>query len=62
MGLAALLQQTVTVRIVEPARDPTGLSGVLLTSLGLTGVLVLIAVAAGAVMAAVLYAIRSRSN
>jgi hypothetical protein len=61
MDLAALFQPPVTVRIVEP-RDPTGLADVLVRSLGLTGVLALIAVVAGIVMAAVLFAIRSRSS
>ncbi len=63
MGLAAFLQrEPVTVRIIEPRGDPTGLADVLLRSLGLTGVLALIAVVAGVVLAAVLFTIRSRSN
>jgi hypothetical protein len=62
MGLTALLlQPPVTVRIIEPKSDPTGgLGDLLLRSLGLTGVLVLIAVLAGAVFAAILFAIRAR--
>jgi hypothetical protein len=62
MGLAALFQPPITVRIIEPDTDPTGLADVLLRSLGLTGVLALIAVAAGVLLAAVLFAIRSRST
>ena len=61
MGLAALFQAPITVRIIEPNRDPTGLADVLIGSLGLTGVLALIAVVAGVLFAAVLFLIRSRS-
>ena len=62
MGLAPFFQSPVTVRIIPPDSDPTGLGDVLLRSLGLTGVLALIAVLAGVVFAAVLFAIRSRST
>jgi hypothetical protein len=63
MGLTALLQPPVTVRIIEPKADPTGgLADVLLTSLGLTGVLVIIALLAGAVFAGILFFVRSRSE
>jgi hypothetical protein len=62
MDLAALFQEPVTVRIVESNKDPTGLADVLIRSLGLTGVLALIAVAAGVLFAAVLFAIRSRTS
>jgi hypothetical protein len=63
MGLTALFQPPVTVRIVEPKSDPTGgLADVLLTSLGLTGVLVLIAIVAGAVFAGILFLVRSRTE
>ena len=61
MGLAAFFQPPVTVRIIEPNTDPTGLGDVLLRSLGLTGVLALVALVAGIVFAAVLFWIRSRS-
>jgi hypothetical protein len=63
MGLTALSQPPVTVRIIEPPVDPTGgLGEVLLTSLGLTGVLVLVALAAGAVFAGILFYVRSRQE
>jgi ABC-type phosphate transport system permease subunit len=63
MGVTALLQPPVTVRIIAPPEDPTGgLGDVLLGSLGLTGVMVLIAVAAGALFAGILFYIRSRSS
>jgi uncharacterized protein involved in exopolysaccharide biosynthesis len=63
MGVTALFQPPVTVRIIEPPVDPTnGLGDVLLASLGLTGVLVLIALAAGAVFAGILFYVRSRSS
>ena len=62
MGLAGFFQPPVTVRIIDPNTDPTGLGDVLLRSLGLTGVLTLLAVVAGVVLAAVLFWIRSRST
>jgi hypothetical protein len=62
MGLAGLFQPPVTVRIIDPNTDPTGLGDVLLRSLGLTGVLALLALVAGVVFAAVLFWIRSRST
>lgn len=63
MGLTALLQPPVTVRIIEPETDPTGgLADVLLTSLGLTGVLVVLALLAGAVFAGILFYVRARSE
>ena len=63
MGLRAFSQPPVTVRIIAPPEDPTGgLGDVLLGSLGLTGVMVLVALAAGAIFAGVLFYIRSRSN
>ena len=54
-------QQPLIVKIVEPPGDPTGLAAVLIGALGLTGVIVLIAVLLGLVMAGVLSWIRSRS-
>ena len=62
MGLTGFFQPPVTVRIIEPNTDPTGLGDVLLRSLGLTGVLALLALVAGIVFAAVLFWIRSRST
>jgi hypothetical protein len=63
MDLIALLQPPVEVRLVPPDSDPTGgLGRVLLRSLGLTGVMLLIAVAAGAVFAAILFAVRARRD
>ena len=50
----------IIVKIIEPNRDPTGLADVLIGALGLTGVLVLIAVIAAAIFAAVLFWSRSR--
>jgi MFS superfamily sulfate permease-like transporter len=58
MGLA--LQSQIVVKLVDPNKHPTGLADVLLTSLGLTGVMVLIAVVAGIVMAGLLFLWRSR--
>ena len=50
----------IIVKLVEPQGDPTGIGDVLIRALGLTGVLVLIAVALGLVTAGVLFLIRSR--
>jgi len=52
------LQSQIVVKLVD--KDPTGLGDVLLTSLGLTGVLVLVAIVAGLIMAAALFFWRSR--
>ena len=43
------------MKLVDPNKDPTGLADVLMKSLGLTGVMVLIAVVAGIVMAGLLF-------
>ena len=45
---------------IAPKRDPTGLAGVLLDALGLTGVLVLLALVAGVAVACILFLMRSR--
>jgi hypothetical protein len=50
----------VIVKIVEEPHDPTGLADVLIGSLGLTGVIVLFAVAAGLLFASLLFWYRSR--
>jgi hypothetical protein len=49
------------VKIVETPTDPTGLSDVLIGSIGLTGVIVLLAFLLGLVFGAVLFWLRSRS-
>jgi hypothetical protein len=49
------------VRIVETPHDPTGLADVLIGAFGLTGVLILLAIVAAAVMAAVLFWFRRRT-
>ncbi|HEV8348534.1 MAG TPA: hypothetical protein VGQ16_18285 [Vicinamibacterales bacterium] len=56
-----LQQNPIIVKIVEPPHDPTGLADVLLGSLGLTGAIVLAAVLMGALMAGVLFWMRSRN-
>jgi hypothetical protein len=58
MGIA--LQSQIVVKLVDPNKDPTGLADVLMKSLGLTGVMVLVAVVAGIVMAGLLFLWRSR--
>ena len=54
-------QQPFIVKIVELPSDPTGLADVLIGALGLTGVIVVMAVLLGVVTGAVLFWIRSRS-
>ena len=55
-----LAQQAPIIVRIAPTTDPTGLAGVLLASLGLTGVLVLGALALGVLFAVVLFVLRSR--
>ena len=57
----SLQQNPIIVKIVEPPHDPTGLADVLIGSLGLTGVIVLAALLMGALMAGVLFWMRSRN-
>lgn len=59
-GLQTQPSPPIIVKIVEPNTDPTGLADVLIGALGLTGVLVLVAVVAAAIFAAVLFWSRSR--
>jgi len=56
-----VIQQTPIIVRIAPDRDPTGLGGVLLRALGLTGALVAAALLAGGLFALVLYLIRSRT-
>ena len=48
----------IIVRIVETPHDPTGIAGVLIGALGLTGVIVLAAVLFGVLFAGGLYLYR----
>lgn len=50
----------IIVKIVETPHDPTGLSDVLLGALGLSGVLLLMALLAGVGVGVILYLTRSR--
>ncbi len=65
IGIAA--QQTpppekpFIVKVITPPRDPTGISDVIIGSIGLTGAIVLLAILLGLVMAAILFWIRSRN-
>jgi len=54
-----MVDQPIIVRIA-PTRDPTGIAGVLLSALGLTGALVVGALVLGALFALVLFVLRSR--
>lgn len=60
MGLALALQRSeIVIKLVDPNKDQ-GLADVLLKSLGLTGVMVLVAIVAGLIMAGLLFYWRSR--
>ena len=50
----------IIVKIIETPKDPTGIADVLLGSLGLTGVIVLVALLFGLVFGGVLFWIRRR--
>ena len=52
----------IIVRLVDPPKDPTGLADVLVGALGLTGVILLIAVILGIVLAGVMFWVRSRQS
>jgi hypothetical protein len=59
----ALLQSSpIIVKLVEPPHDPTGLAGVLLGAIGLTGVITLGAVTLGLLVGALIFWIRSRQG
>jgi ABC-type phosphate transport system permease subunit len=60
LRLASTQSQPVIVKLVEPKTDPTGLSDIIIGSLGLAGVVALVTVALGAVIAGVLFYVRSR--
>jgi len=68
LGLSALAQgqsdKPIIVRIPQdpPKSELSGLADVLLGSLGLTGVIVLAAVLLGAVMAGIMFWVRSRDS
>jgi hypothetical protein len=51
----------IIVKLVETPSDPTGLSDVLIASLGLTGAIVLLALLLGLLFGSVLFWLRSRS-
>ena len=57
-------QSPIIVKIIPPEQksELTGLADVLLGSLGLTGVIIVAAVLLGAVMAGVLFWVRSRQE
>jgi hypothetical protein len=49
----------IIVKIVEEPHDPTGLSGVMIAALGITGVLLLLALVFGLLVGGLLYWMRS---
>jgi hypothetical protein len=55
-------QEPIIVDIIEPVRDPLGLGDVLVSAIGLSGVLALAALLAGVGFAALLFWFRSRAE
>lgn len=53
--------EPVIVRIITPPHDPTGISDVIIGSIGLTGAIALLAIVLGVIMAAILFWYRSRN-
>lgn len=51
---------TVIVKLIEPPHDPTGLSDVLIGSIGLTGAIVLLALVVGLAFGGLLFVSRWR--
>ena len=58
--LAQLQSKPIIVKIMPPEGDPTGLADVLIGALGLTGVLVLLAVIAAVIFGGLLFWLRRR--
>ena len=53
-------QKPIIVKLIELPHDPTGLADVMIGSIGLTGVIVLLALVTGALFGGVLFWYRSR--
>ena len=53
-------QAPVIVKLLEPTGDPFGIADLIISALGLTGAMLLLAVLLGALMAGVLFLVRSR--
>jgi hypothetical protein len=62
MGSAPAAPSPIIVKIVETPHDPTGLSDVLIGSIGLTGAIVLLALVIGLAFGSVLFWLRSRTT
>ena len=56
--LFAVQSEPVMVRVVQPAVEETSVADVLIGSIGLTGVLILVAVVLGAILGGVLIGIK----
>ena len=61
-SLHAFQKPPIIVRLIDPPKDPTGLADVLVGALGLTGVILLIAVILGIVLAGVMFWVRARET
>jgi hypothetical protein len=56
-----LQSKPIIVKIVEPPHDPTGISGALISALGFTGFVVLVAIVLGLAIGGMLFLFRSRN-
>ena len=52
------LQPPIIVKLIEPPKDPTGIAHVVVGALGLTGVITVIAIVLGVVLAGVMFWLR----
>ena len=49
------LQKPIIVKIIQPPKDPTGISDAIIQAIGLTGAITLLAIVCGVVIALVLF-------
>ena len=57
---SAAQQQPIIVKLVDPGTHPKGIADILIGALGLSGVLALLALALGVLVAGLLFLVRSR--
>jgi ABC-type phosphate transport system permease subunit len=55
-------QAPIIVKLTEPQGDPTGLGHLIISALGLAGVIGLIAISIGVIIGALLFLARARSR
>lgn len=55
-------QKPIIVKVIEPPRDPTGISDVIIGAIGLTGAITLAAVLLGLLVGGVMFWFRGRQR